>query len=966
NAMGELMCQIDANRNVTVNEYDDFGRMVIQRQFYLDMNTNIPDLLDATGLDCAALRLSIPSSATHLESFYYPYAIDSASRNGDEGQLERQTYTEPAAIAGGGLFTVIYEFEYDNYGRLNRSDTEIRESSHSFYYFEATRYDKFGRVLVQFDASGGSRGDAFKYTPTGHLLSVHDARYRLDDAGNPALFTTHQVDASGRMLHATLGNGIELQRTYDPATGEIILRGDYDLSGINRYITLFDHHWDDIGNLVWRADLASASPSYEYYYYDDGGISGHPSTGRRLTDVIVSDDFSAPISRTQLSANEYALQRIRYDEVGNITCKSDLPGGDSGNCAGAHAGYSYGPANNQPHAVRTTGGGLLARSYVYDDNGNLTARTHNGITELEIEYTVFNKAASICNGLCNSGVAQTHYGYGPGRARAIKWDQTDATMVRTHYVGAVEFEYNGPLSSAHTQQNQGAPTFDVARRPFAGVGLQRLERFDGNQIVQQTHYRHTDHQGSLLALTNTFGQIVMSGSNQAQLRYDPWGQRRSSYQAQAPAWQQWVSTTTPIWAVAMLEYTPRGYTGHEHLDDHGLINMNGRLFDPLLGRFMQADPFMEDTGTLNRYTYVHNNPLAYTDPTGYSSWKDWVKVGAAIAIGAVTQNWAWAAENVLAAIAIGAAGGAVAGAISTGTWDGALAGAFTGGVFAGMGNYLSNAAWSSQLKAGSDTIRELNTIGRATQITTNAVASGIGSEIQGGKFGNGFVTAAISSTVGGEAINAGGSTEMQFVLSVLVGGTVSELSGGKFANGAVTAAMAFSFGQLGRSGPKRLHGGATSTTGTLSEDQIRSVWQKMREYPEIAAIEAEKGEFVLTVDASKVTGYYSDGHTININPGTFGMEFETVMHAGFEESIAHLPDDQWFAAMDAYPSHYPFSAERVLFHEAMHATQSSSGLRYSINPGAYEMPVIRQTNEFMFRNYGEPFRKDHTSVRPRN
>jgi len=186
-----------------------------------------------------------------------------------------------------------------------------------------------------------------------------------------------------------------------------------------------------------------------------------------------------------------------------------------------------------------------------------------------------------------------------------------------------------------------------------------------------------------------------------------------------------------------------------------------------------------------------------------------------------------------------------------------------------------------------------------------------------------------------------------------------------FANGAVTAAMSYAFGQIGRSSSRRLHGGGSATSGSLSEDQIRGVWQKMRGYPEIAAIEADKGEFTLTVDATKVTGYNPDTHTINIDPGTFGMEFETVMHSGFEDSIANLSDADWFAAMDAYPSHYPFSAERVLFHEALHATQRGGGLSYHLNRPAYENPVISRTNEFMFRNYGEPFRKlDHNAVRP--
>jgi RHS repeat-associated protein len=65
---------------------------------------------------------------------------------------------------------------------------------------------------------------------------------------------------------------------------------------------------------------------------------------------------------------------------------------------------------------------------------------------------------------------------------------------------------------------------------------------------------------------------------------------------------------------------PRGYSGHEHLDHLGLIHMNGRVYDPEIGRFISADPYVqfpESTQGFNRYTYVANNPLSYTDPSGY-------------------------------------------------------------------------------------------------------------------------------------------------------------------------------------------------------------------------------------------------------------------------------------------------------------------------------------------------------------
>lgn len=73
--------------------------------------------------------------------------------------------------------------------------------------------------------------------------------------------------------------------------------------------------------------------------------------------------------------------------------------------------------------------------------------------------------------------------------------------------------------------------------------------------------------------------------------------------------------------ISLPEYTIRGYTSHEHLDPFDLINMNGRIFDPEISRFLSPDPIVQDPYNMlnyNRYSYCLNNPLSYNDPSGYS------------------------------------------------------------------------------------------------------------------------------------------------------------------------------------------------------------------------------------------------------------------------------------------------------------------------------------------------------------
>jgi len=115
-------------------------------------------------------------------------------------------------------------------------------------------------------------------------------------------------------------------------------------------------------------------------------------------------------------------------------------------------------------------------------------------------------------------------------------------------------------------------------------------------------YLHRDYLGSITLITDNAGNPV------ERRHFDAWGNITSYWNAEG-------KTTVPAEGILL----DRGYTGHEHLLSVGLINMNARLYDPALHRFLQPDNFVQDpfnTQNFNRYGYVLNNPLLYTDPTG--------------------------------------------------------------------------------------------------------------------------------------------------------------------------------------------------------------------------------------------------------------------------------------------------------------------------------------------------------------
>ncbi|MBO4740509.1 MAG: hypothetical protein J5605_02570 [Bacteroidales bacterium] len=106
------------------------------------------------------------------------------------------------------------------------------------------------------------------------------------------------------------------------------------------------------------------------------------------------------------------------------------------------------------------------------------------------------------------------------------------------------------------------------------------------------YYVETDHLGSIINLFDA------SGTKQFSATYDAWGKQTITKNAMG---------------------LTRGYTGHEHWNQFGLIDMNGRFYDPLIGRFLSPDPYVQAPYNLqnfNRYSYCLNNPLKYTDPTG--------------------------------------------------------------------------------------------------------------------------------------------------------------------------------------------------------------------------------------------------------------------------------------------------------------------------------------------------------------
>jgi len=144
------------------------------------------------------------------------------------------------------------------------------------------------------------------------------------------------------------------------------------------------------------------------------------------------------------------------------------------------------------------------------------------------------------------------------------------------------------------------------RIPTPSGEVQVIRRSDG---TSETLYVTTDHLGSTDAVLDAAGNAILQGS------FAVHGERRAGDWQGPPSSGEWQSIANT---------TRRGYTGHEMLDNVALIHMNGRVLDPVLGRFLSADPYIDgplSTQGWNRYAYVHGRVMSATDPSGYQMCK---------------------------------------------------------------------------------------------------------------------------------------------------------------------------------------------------------------------------------------------------------------------------------------------------------------------------------------------------------
>ena len=258
-------------------------------------------------------------------------------------------------------------------------------------------------------------------------------------------------------------------------------------------------------------------------------------------------------------------------------------------------------------------GPTLTGASVYDSYGRMTAKTANGqlifydaefgttakphamdaattvaenfpqVTQT-ITYTGFDKVSKVKQG--NDSLCYT-YGYDHQR---ILMEEHVGNRHRTkRYVG--NCEYITKTNGNDTEEQW--LTYLTGSTGIYAVVMTKSGR-------SQMFYVLKDNLGSWTTITDENGEV------EQRLNYDAWGNLRNP--------NYWTGFFS---GVPMFD---RGFTGHEHLTSFGLINMNGRIYDPVMSSFLSVDQYVsspENAQGFNRYAYCMNNPLRFVDPTGW-------------------------------------------------------------------------------------------------------------------------------------------------------------------------------------------------------------------------------------------------------------------------------------------------------------------------------------------------------------
>ena len=494
-----------------------------------------------------------------------------------------------------------WSYTYDANGNLvTQVDAKNQKLCFTYDALNRRTQKNFGTTTV----ACGTNTVVYTYDDT---VTTYNLKGRLKQVTDPAQSVTFQYDSRGRITQSA--------KTLDGTT--YTTASAYD--GLGR-LTSVNYPTTPIKTVTYTYDGPQLKSVLEgattYVTYAGWNALGQSATSTFANGVVTTNTYANTNNttctqqtfrlctlKTQKGANPlYQDLRYDYEANGNVWNIYDVTvAGNAGDqhfsyddldrltlangpygASGANASFTYqyneignltlnsqlsataygypisGASSVRPHAVTTAG----ANTYAYDNNGNMTGGAGRTYT-----WNQENKPLTIVQG----GTTTTFvYDGDGGRVKKI--------------VGTMTTRY---LSKLYECDNTNCSRFIWA-------GSTRIATIASNGVV---NYWHGDHLGSSSVITDAAGTKVEA------LTYYPYGGTRTNTSPNNPAID-----------------VPYKYTGKELDASTGLYYYEARYYDATLARFISADTIVESPSSpqvLNRYSYVGNNPLRYTDPSGH-------------------------------------------------------------------------------------------------------------------------------------------------------------------------------------------------------------------------------------------------------------------------------------------------------------------------------------------------------------
>jgi RHS repeat-associated protein len=689
-SLGTTAAMVDANHHKTERETDMFGRLRTVRE-YNGSSTYTLYATTSYGYDALDRLTQVTDALSNITTLSYDsLGRKTRMRDPDMGLWSYSYDANGSLLMQTDVKGQMLWFGYDALNRL----TQKRQTNSSGALLASYAYDQtsatnkgVGQRTAMMAPGGAS--SSWEYDARGRKTrATHTIPVGATNYTRAFGWAYDSADRLTQLTYPTMGSVTEhVSYTYDAAWRPTSACSDRASQpcyvGGATYTALDQPDQWTVGNKLlqdWiysspmqrlvRLKVGIGTPASMFdrsYTYDAGGN----------IQTIVDNKLSPPQTQnfaydhrdrllhawTTGNATASYNESYNYNVIGNLLSKTGM---------GAYSYPASGPSSVRPHTPSAVNGA----AYSYDANGNLVSGSGRTYT-----WTVENLPSSVGH---VSGSESYTYDADGERVKKVR-----GSVTTLYYEGQWEEVAGGAAQIVYTFNGQA-----IAMRAS-----------NTNAVT----YLHGDHLGSVSVATNMAGAIA------SQQEYMPWGTRRNG----------------------SIPQTTLNYTG-QRLDGTGLLYYHARYYDPALGRFVSADSVVPGSGALtigfdketstgpanpqdlNRYTYVNNNPINKTDPTGHCTGGGLLKTAWSVMSGDCTRRAAEAFRNakttdqkvVTGAVAVTSAVGMVAG------WAGGTILALSGGE-----------AVAGAVAGGGTTVAAVETSGAVTAATTACAETECGEEV---------------------------------------------------------------------------------------------------------------------------------------------------------------------------------------------------------------------------------------------